>query len=177
MLEVVLDVLELAIAGDVRQRLVEVALAAQMHDLESPPQLFKVAAHRVVDRYGALAAAHDHEYRLVLGEAADLQAARPVAGEKFAADRSAGQHCFALGEHRQRLREVAADLLRRAKTQLIGKSRRHVGLVDHARNVERARRAHHRHADKAALGEDALNGSVKFLRSKYRLSFPVEIPT
>ena len=83
------------------------------------------------------------------------QISRPrVAGEKLAADRSACEDCFALGEHLQRLREVAADLLRRAEAQLVGQTRRHVGLVDHARNVERACRAHHRHADKAALGED-----------------------
>ena len=79
---------------------------------------------------------------------------RAVAGEQLAADRSACKDCFALGEHLQRLREVAADLLGRAEAELVGQARRHVGLVDHARNVEGARRAHHRHADKAALGED-----------------------
>ena len=171
MLEVLLDVLELAVALDVPQALVKMSLAAQMHDLESLQQLGQVAAHCVVDRDGALAAAHDHEHGLVRRETADLQAARLVAGEKFAADRSACEDCFALGEHLQRLREVAADLLGRAEAELVGQARRHVGLVDHARNVERARRAHHRHADKAALGED----DVRFVFFEKFAGLPVAV--
>ena len=154
MLEVFLDILELDVAGRVLQRHIKMPLAAQMHDLEGLQKRRQVAAHRIVDGNSALAAAHDHKHRLVRGESADGKSLVAVAGEELAADRRACQHRLIGGHHLECLREVAADLSRRAKAQLVGKSGRHIGLVDHAGNVQRSGRAHHRHADEAALGKD-----------------------
>ena len=75
-------------------------------------------------------------------------------GEELTPDRRARQDCFVGGHHLERLREITADLGCRAEAQLVGKSGRHVGLVDHTGNVEGSGRAHHRHTDKAALGKD-----------------------
>ena len=153
-LEVFLDVFELAVALDVLKRDVEMPLATQMHDLESPQEFRQFAAHRVVDGNGALAAAHDHENRLVRRKAADGKSLVAVTGEELTPDRRARQDCFVGGHHLERLREITADLGSRAEAQLIGKAGRHIGLVDHTGNVERSGRAHHRHTDKAALGKD-----------------------
>ena len=136
------------------QTVVKVPFAAQMDDLECFGKFGEVRAHRLVDGYRALAAAHDHEDRFVGAEAAQGQPFLAIAGKQFAADRRAGQHSFVGGQHFHCLREIAADFPGRPKAQLVGQSGRHIGLVDHARNVQGPCRAHHRHADEAAFGED-----------------------
>ena len=74
--------------------------------------------------------------------------------QQFLTDRGASQDSFAFRKGRYRLREVAAYLSGNRDTQLIGKTRCHIGFMDDTGNVQSRSCPYDRYADETAFGKD-----------------------
>ena len=142
------------IVFDVIQALVDVPLAAEMHHGEFFQELRQGGAYGFVHGAGAEASSDDHEHRAVFGDPGQLIAPFPRTGQQFRADRGAGHQRLVRREILDGLREIAADGLRSPVGELVGQAGRHVGLVDHHRDVPHAGGPDHGHGNIAALGED-----------------------
>ena len=173
MSEVLLHILELLVALNSVFRGVVFSGAAQVDDPEVLQQFVQMGTDGLVDRGGALAAAHDHDHRLAGGfrrsrsciflcgrgccgcvKAAQSKTLLTVTGEEFCPDRCSGQDSLVLWKICHSLGEVAAYLCSCAETQLVGEPGGHIRLMDHTGNLQTGGCAYNGHAHKAALGED-----------------------
>ena len=82
-----------------------------------------------------------------------LKAGETISGQKLPADRRTGQNRFVFRKILQSFREIAADSGSRWDTDLVGKARCHIRLMDDGRNMVAFCSQNHRNGHKAAFGK------------------------
>ena len=116
------------------QRVVEISLAAQMHNLILLQEFRESFADMVVYIYGAKASAHDENDRLVLGKTGEGIAALCAALSQFFPDRSTGNNSLAFRQAGECLRKIAADFGSIGNAYFICETWRHVRFMNDYRN-------------------------------------------
>ena len=147
-------VLKLEIVLRADEALVQVAFSAEVEYGELLKKRGEIAAHRLVHSAGTETSADDEKNRLILRESGQLPGLILVAGKKLGPDGGAGQDSLILREEVKGLGEIAADLRGGAVGELVRQSGRHVGLVDHHRDVLHPGSADHGDRDVAAFGKN-----------------------
>ncbi len=122
-----------------------------MHNLKPLQEGVQIVSNGLVDGGCSQRAAHHHEDRLFLIKPAQIQTSPAVTLEQLVPNRRSGQDRLRIRQSFQRFRKIAANLRSKRNTELIGKSRRHIRLVDNAGNVQSVRSVDYGNADVSAL--------------------------
>ena len=100
-----------------------------------------------------------------------LKAGETISGQKLPADRRTGQNRFVFRKILQSFREIAADSGSRWDTDLVGKARCHIRLMDDGRNMVAFCSQNHRNGHKAAFGKYHVRFIVFDQFTGFRIAF------
>ena len=153
MAELLFYKLKLLISRNRELQVINLVLPADMDDVKVCKQCIQIVTYGLIHGGSAERTADDKQNRLCTVKTADFKALAAAAVKKFIADRCPCQDCFVRRKLLKCLRKIAADLFCRRNADFVGKSRRHVRLMDNAWDVKRCCRTDHRHTDIAALGK------------------------
>ena len=125
-LQILLDIFELAIAGAGEKKVVHLVLAAKVNNLKFLQERIQIITNRFVHGGGTEGASDDHQNRLAFVEAAQCKAPLPFTLKKLVTDWRSGKNRLGIREPLHRFREVAADLGGKWNAQLVRKSGGHI---------------------------------------------------